>query len=210
MATRHYDDFIERMRMEGISAYDASQFPEARDAHRRDEHEEWERVINAPSKSFYNLQDGQKLDHFRTPSEMQDAISSREYKESATFREAVSRMANNSPCLIEPTRNTQGSGDYINDEQFVAQVRKTADMKATKDAFIQAAGHPERLAALVEKIMADKEGADRVESNFSNEGPLQRAFRQAGHITTGPNLAKAAAGGEEKPSAENMGEGQKR
>lgn len=196
--------------MEGISAYDASQFPEARDAHRRDEHEEWQRVIHAPSKSFYNLQEGQKLDHFRTPSEMQDAISSREYKESSTFREAVSRMANNSPCLTEPARNTHGSGDYINDEQFVAQVRKAADMKATKEAFKAAAGDPTRLAALVDQMLADRDGTDRVEGHFSNEGALQRAMRERGHIATGSDLGKAAAGGDEKLSAENMGEGDKR
>lgn len=204
MATRHFDDFIERMRMEGVSAYDAAQFPDAKEAHRRDQHDEWNRVINAKSSSFYNFQDGQKLDHFRNEQEMRDVIASREYQASPTLREAVQRMAGNSPFMLEPGRNTQGSGDYINDDQFVAQVQKAADMKTTKEAFRAAAGDPTRLAALVDQMLADKAGAERIESHFTNEAPLQRAMRERGFMTTGPNLGKAAAGQDDdpKPSGE--------
>ena len=51
-------------------------------------------------------------------------------------------------------------------------------------------------------MMADKAGAERIESHFTNEGSLQRAMRERGFMTTGPDLGKAAAGGDAKPGGE--------
>jgi hypothetical protein len=99
------------MRLEGIDAWHASQFPEAREANELDEKFEWERIINAKSESFYNQHDGQKLDHFRNVQEMQEVIATREYRESPSYRAAVQRMAENSPCMMQaPERDTRGDG----------------------------------------------------------------------------------------------------
>lgn len=181
MATTNYDAFIEKMRLEGVSAYDASQFLDAKEAHRRDQFEEQQRYRNADSKTFYNLQDGQKLDHFRSEAEMRAAISSEDYKHSPNMREAIQRMAMNSPTITAPGRNTHGNGTELTDEQFISQSRKASDMEMTKQAFAAARGNAQMTNAIIESMLANRDGADRVEDAFSNEGPLNKASRLQGY-----------------------------
>jgi hypothetical protein len=198
MARHHinYDMFLEEMAKQGTNAYEASQLPEAQRAHFLDE--QLDKAETRTRKDWPT-----RLDHFESSEEFKAAMADPAYKVNPHYRAKVHDMlAKSAPEIgAENVASGKSTQDDLSGESMLAAARKDAAIAAYKKLAVEAAHDPQARLALLTMLNSDdpaiQEWINEGTSSVANEGPLQKAFREAGHSTHGPDLGRALASEEE-------------
>ena len=209
--TRNYDAFIEKMRSEGIDAFTANQFPEAREAYQLDQKADWDRNVHAKAETWSNYDDnGKKIDYFRSPEELRAAMADPLYKVSAQYRDAVQRMLKNTPEDAIPTpsaEDNQGTGGLrgMSPEKMLAAASKDAAIATYKKLAKEAATDPAKRLELMTAMNSNDPNVQawlaEGTTSVNPEGPMNRAIRERGHGSFGADLGAAMAGNVAKDDA---------
>lgn len=205
-STRNYEAFIEKMRMEGVSAYDASQFPEAREAHQLDQKVDWNNRVSMRKEHYKPTKaDGSPMTTFENADQLKAALRDPLYAASSEYRakvkEMMAGMIDGETGLITGDA-AKGYGDqhHIENEAMLRGATRDAARSEYSRLAKESATDPMKRLQLIQLMQSDdpevKAWMGEGEASLHNEGALNRAMREKGHGSVGPDLGKALAGGQ--------------
>ena len=201
-STRFYNEFIEQMRREGIAPWNASQMPEAREAHERDE--QADRDENRTKREWKT-----ERDFFQSTDEFRAAMADPAYSQNPWYRQKVHDMLSRSAPEIG-AHNAPAEPDPK--ETMLAVARKDAAIATYKKLSVEAAHDPVKRLELLELMHSKDEGVQAWLNEgmgaVANEGPGQKMMRLAGSGSFGPDLSKAMSEGSDATDTEKKGEGE--
>jgi hypothetical protein len=186
----HWDRFIENMAREGVHPADAALLPEAQRAREMDR-----KLDEAETRTKRDWPT--RLDYFESTEEFRAAMADPAYKVNEHYRAKVHDMLAKSAPEIGAANIASGESvqNEISGESLLKAARKEAALATYKRLVVAAQHDPNERVALLTMLNSDdpaiqewiREGTEAA----NPEGPLQRAFREAGHGTTGSDINKA-------------------
>lgn len=202
MSSRNYDAFIAKMRAEGIDAYHANQYPEAREAYQLDQQADWNAQVAKKRTDFKPVKaDGSPMTTFENKDQLRAAMSDPLYKASSEYRAKVQEMmiGMEDDGILTGT-DVQGMGGLrgMSPEKMLIAASKEAAISKYKQLAKEASTDPVKRLELMQLVASPDptvqawlhEGT----SSVNTEGPLNRAMREKGHGTFGSDLGAAMAG----------------
>lgn len=204
--TWNYDAFIEQQRLEGISAYDATQFPEARAAHEKDLKVAWNAQVARTKDQIKPLNpDGSPMVKFPDRETMRLVMSDPMYKVSEAYRQKCAELIagmdeGHGPITGAAAKEYGELGREDLATLMMNGARKDAAIAQYKKLAVEAAHDPVKRLELMELLHSNdpavkawlKEG----ETAVAPESEMNKAMRERGYVSFGSNLSAAMAAGE--------------
>jgi hypothetical protein len=198
-SSRFYTAYVEKMRLEGIDAFHASQLDGAFEANEQDRMADWQHEMGKTTADF--LKSAGK-DTFDSVEEQKIAFADPLYSKSAAYRAAChSMMAGMSESRVRIAKDGENVLDEVSDHTMLQAAEDELARSQYRHLVKESATNPETRLVLLQLLQSEDEGTKTWIAkgtgaiSGANDRPLDKASREGGGGTYGPDLNKAMSGG---------------